>query len=74
MLYSYFVEYSLMFMNYLVCDRCYVTRSQVAMWLFYLSLSSGEFTSSSSPICGSWYLPIFLFRDGSQTDEDGFLN
>ena len=23
--------------------------------------------STSSQICGSWYLPIFLFRDGSLT-------
>ena len=33
----------------------------------YLSLSSGRFISNSSHICGSWYLPIFLFRDGSLT-------
>ena len=33
----------------------------------YLSLSSGDLTSTSSHICGSWYLPIFLFRDGSLT-------
>ena len=35
------------------------------MFIFYLSLSSGDLTSTSSQICGSWYLPIFLFRDGS---------
>ena len=33
----------------------------------YLSLSSGRFISTSSHICSSWYLPIFLFRDGSLT-------
>ena len=33
----------------------------------YLSLSSGDLTSTSSHMCGSWYLPIFLFRDGSLT-------
>ena len=30
-------------------------------------LSSGDLTSSSSHMCGSWYLPMFLFRDGSLT-------
>ena len=33
----------------------------------YLSLSFGDLTSTSSHMCGSWYLPIFLFRDGSLT-------
>ena len=33
----------------------------------YLSLTSGDMTKTSSHICGSWYLPIFLFRDGSLT-------
>ena len=33
----------------------------------YLSLSSGDLTNTSSHICGSRYLPIFLFRDGSLT-------
>ena len=31
----------------------------------YLSLISGIFTNTPSHICGSWYLPIFLFRNGS---------
>ena len=31
----------------------------------YLSFSSGDLTSTSSHMCGSWYLPMFLFRDGS---------
>ena len=29
----------------------------------YLHLSSGDLTSTSSHICGSWYLPILLFRN-----------
>ena len=33
----------------------------------YFSLSSGEFISTSSHICDSWYLPIFLLRVGSLT-------
>ena len=33
----------------------------------YLCLSSGRFISASSHICGSWHLPIFLFRDWSLT-------
>ena len=33
----------------------------------YLSLSSGHLTKTSFHICGSWYFPIFLFRDGSLT-------
>ena len=33
----------------------------------YMSLSSGDLTSTSSHLCGSWYLPMFLFRDGSLT-------
>ena len=39
--------------------RCYVA--------VYLSLSYSEFTSTSSHMCGSWFFPIFLFRDGSLT-------
>ena len=37
------------------------------LWGCYLSLSSGDLTNTSSHICGRWYLPIFLFRDGSLT-------
>ena len=37
------------------------------LWGCYLSLGSGDLTNTSSYICGSWYLPIFLFRDGSLT-------
>ena len=32
-----------------------------------VKFSSGDLTSASSCMCGSWYLPIFLFRDGSFT-------
>ena len=35
------------------------------MGIFYLNLISGDITNTSSHICGSWYLPIFLFREGS---------
>ena len=31
----------------------------------YLNLCAGDFTNTLSHIYGSWYLPIFLFRDGS---------
>ena len=30
----------------------------------YLSFNSGDLTSTSSHMCGTWNLPIFLFRDG----------
>ena len=33
----------------------------------YSSLSSGDLTNTSSHMYVSWYLPIFLFRDGSLT-------
>ena len=39
--------------------KCYET--------VYLSLGAVAFTSTSSHMCGSWYLPIFLFRDGLLT-------
>ena len=34
---------------------------------FYFSLSSEMLTRTSSHTCGRWYLPTFLFRDGSLT-------
>ena len=40
--------------------RCYMA--------VYLSLNSDEFTSTSSHMCSSRHLPMFLFRDGSLTD------
>ena len=33
----------------------------------YLGLSAGDLTNTLSHICGSWYLPMFLLRDGSLT-------
>ena len=33
----------------------------------YLNFNSGDVTNTSSHMCGSWYLPIFLFRNGSYT-------
>ena len=54
-------------MNYHVCARFNVDTDQDFMWLYYFSLSSNEFTSTSSHMCGSWYMPMFLFRDGSLT-------
>ena len=36
-------------------------------YLFYFNCSSGDLTSTSSQLCGSWYLPIFLLRDGPLT-------
>ena len=41
-----------------------ITRAMV-LYGCCLSLSSGDLTNTSSKICGSCYLPIFLFRDGS---------
>ena len=35
--------------------------------LDYLNFISGDLTNTSSHICGSWYLPLFLFREGSFT-------
>ena len=32
--------------------------------LFYLNLSSGDFTNTSSHICGSWYLPTINIYQG----------
>ena len=34
---------------------------------YYLNFNSGDLTNTSCHMCGSWYLPIFLFRDGSFT-------
>ena len=65
MSHGYFNEF-LMFMNYLVCNML-CCKSQDVMWQFYLSLSSGEFTNTSSHISDCWYLPMFLFMDGSLT-------
>ena len=48
------------------CGCQLVTRNLV-LWGCFLSLSSCALTNTSSHICGSWYLPTFLFRDGSLT-------
>ena len=34
---------------------------------YYLNLNSGDLTNTSSHICGSWYLSMFLFNDGTFT-------
>ena len=43
--------------NYFYCNTVY----------YLFNFNSGDLTNTSSHICGSWYLPIFLFRDGSLT-------
>ena len=53
--------------NQHVCDRCFVTRKPGCYLAYYLNLSSGEFTITLSHMCGSWYLPMSLLRDGSLT-------
>ena len=35
----------------------------------YFNLSSEVLNRTSSPTCGRWYLPTFLFRDGSRKDS-----
>ena len=42
--------------------RCYCHGS-----IFYLNFSSEMFSRTSSHMCGRWYLPTFLFRDGLLT-------
>ena len=42
--------------------RCHCHGSMI-----YFNLISGMFNRTSSHICGRWYLPIFLFRDGLLT-------
>ena len=34
---------------------------------FYFNFSSELFNRTSSDMCGRWYLPMFLFRDGLLT-------
>ena len=46
--------------NQQVCDRCCSTLKSWCYLAWYLSLSSGEFISTSSQMCSSWYLPIFV--------------
>ena len=52
-----------------VTGRCYY---QVGRWychgsIIYFILSSEMLNRTSSQMCGRWYLPIFLFRDGLLT-------
>ena len=38
------------------------------LYLLFIKVgSSGDLTSASSQIWGRWYLPTYLFRDGSLT-------
>ena len=39
------------------------------LWAFiiYLNFNSGDLASTSSHMCDSWNLPIFLFMEGSFT-------
>ena len=64
-----------------MCGRCYCQVADgippgwrladvIAKWqmewpLFYVMFSSGMLNRTSSHICGRWYLPTFLLRDGS---------
>ena len=43
------------------------------MWVYHCQWRASMCCRTSSQICGSWYLPRFLFRDGSLTDEHGLL-
>ena len=52
-----------------VTGRCYY---QVGRWYYlgsiiYFILTSEMLNSTSSQMCGIWYLPMFLFRDGLLT-------
>ena len=46
--------------NQHVCDRYCVTKKPGCYLVYYLNLGSGEFTTTSSHMYGSRYLPIFL--------------
>ena len=46
--------------------RCYWL-CLLVLSIYLINCNSGDLTSTSSQICGSWYLPIFLLRDGSLT-------
>ena len=53
---------------------CVIGRCYSHLWLMeltwvsiYFNLSSEMLSRTSSQICGRWYLPIFLFRDGLLT-------
>ena len=40
----------------------------------YLRSRSGVLNKTSSNMCGSWHLPMFLLRDGALTYEYGLLD
>ena len=49
--------------------RCYCHGrwNSQGSFIIYLSLSSEMLARTSSQTCGRWYLPTFLFKDGSLT-------
>ena len=57
--------------DHILCGSGWITLQVLRLFLMvefnYFSCISGDLTSTSSQMCGSWYLPIFLFRDGSLT-------
>ena len=69
------------FCESIMCGRCYcqvadgippgwrladvIARWQMEWPLYYVIFSSGMSNRTSSHICGRWYLPTFLLRDGS---------
>ena len=49
-------------------DRCYIQVADgIATGSDYFSLHSGVLSIASSLMCGRWYLPMFLLRDGLLT-------
>ena len=42
-----------------------IAKRQMEWPLYYVIFSSGMLNRTSSHICGRWYLPTFLLRDGS---------
>ena len=47
-----------------VCDKCCVTKNPGCYLAYYLTFNSGKFSSTSPHMYDSWFLPIFLLRDG----------
>ena len=50
-----------------VAGRCYSQLADGIAMVNYCSFSSEMLNRTSSQICGRWYLPMFLLRDGSLT-------
>ena len=50
-----------------VAGRCYCQWADGIVLINYYNFSSEMLNRTSSQICGRWYLPMFLFRDGSLT-------